>query len=761
MIHTLRQFAGQVLFILIVLSAMPASESMAQPGIDPISQIYHFWERPLDIELNDGYAYISTGRELLCYDISEIEAPSLMSFLSLPGVGKVHAIVDSVLWIQVNTSSFAIDISDPSEMEILSGVSGTNEEVSVTDSFFVYSGGEVYWQGQTPYTRTWFVICDVTNVRNPQPLYSTMRENGFPSLDFGTNYCISGRRLFKWNYLDDDGLYVLDFSDPTRPENLEFSGIQVHPVSVVAGGSSLVCLTPRDESISLVDIRDPVNMRVSAELPEIAGVIDISVDENRIYSVHGENGIAIADIEDSENPEILFNEPGRSHGLRISAYGSQMAIIDDSNFVDLYSVADPTEPSFRNRIDQHGSTEDLAINGNFLCLAAGFSGVRVIDYSDPSRPVETGHGLNQKRVMRVAAREDICIAANRDTTLDIFQIPDNGAPRLRSSIPANEISGGIYGLIQFDSYLYVITDIRQLLVFDCSNPDSPGRVRQIDLGSLPRFTQNLRIENEILQIYCADRVLFFDLQNPETPDLVRSFISPIASNCLIDDRFAHRIVMIPDPDAPVVTFYHFYELYDISDPDSARLLDRLLFEQIWYGDRETPTQIYQIEAVNGGNCLISKRKNSLYAYSGDLQGIDDRPVTSIELPYYIKNTYYDRDEDICYVLNNTSICTFRLNGSLTAPSAPGKYLPSTLSLAAFPNPFNSSTTISYSLPVAGVYSLSIFDIQGRLVTRLADGWREAGSYHQVLNGGQLTSGEYLVRLKGASESFARPITIVK
>ena len=87
--------------------------------------------------------------------------------------------------------------------------------------------------------------------------------------------------------------------------------------------------------------------------------------------------------------------------------------------------------------------------------------------------------------------------------------------------------------------------------------------------------------------------------------------------------------------------------------------------------------------------------------------------------------------------------------------------PTSAGISVFPNPFNSSTTISYSLPKPGRYALDVVDIQGRLVTRLADGWREAGSYREVLNGGQLTSGEYMLRLNGASESFAKPITIIK
>ena len=45
-----------------------------------------------------------------------------------------------------------------------------------------------------------------------------------------------------------------------------------------------------------------------------------------------------------------------------------------------------------------------------------------------------------------------------------------------------------------------------------------------------------------------------------------------------------------------------------------------------------------------------------------------------------------------------------------------------------PNPFRQATRISYDLPARGRTSLVIYDVDGRQVRMLADGWQDAGRY---------------------------------
>jgi hypothetical protein len=83
--------------------------------------------------------------------------------------------------------------------------------------------------------------------------------------------------------------------------------------------------------------------------------------------------------------------------------------------------------------------------------------------------------------------------------------------------------------------------------------------------------------------------------------------------------------------------------------------------------------------------------------------------------------------------------------------------PEALALAARPNPFSGETVVRYALPVAGRVDLTVFDVAGRLVRRLAGEWQTA-DVHSIVWGGRdrdgraAPAGVYFLRLSAAGTS---------
>ncbi|MDK9699407.1 MAG: T9SS type A sorting domain-containing protein [bacterium] len=79
----------------------------------------------------------------------------------------------------------------------------------------------------------------------------------------------------------------------------------------------------------------------------------------------------------------------------------------------------------------------------------------------------------------------------------------------------------------------------------------------------------------------------------------------------------------------------------------------------------------------------------------------------------------------------------------------------------YPNPFNSSTTISYSLPTSTDVELSIFDVQGRVVERLVHGNLPAGMHTTQWNAQRYPSGTYFYRLQTKNRATVQRMELLK
>ncbi len=77
--------------------------------------------------------------------------------------------------------------------------------------------------------------------------------------------------------------------------------------------------------------------------------------------------------------------------------------------------------------------------------------------------------------------------------------------------------------------------------------------------------------------------------------------------------------------------------------------------------------------------------------------------------------------------------------------------PEEFDLSTHPNPFNPSTTISYSIPEKGHVVLKIYDILGKEVSQLVNEVKEAGIYEAQFDGSKLASGMYIVNMRMQGE----------
>ncbi|MDP8240617.1 MAG: T9SS type A sorting domain-containing protein [Candidatus Hatepunaea meridiana] len=79
----------------------------------------------------------------------------------------------------------------------------------------------------------------------------------------------------------------------------------------------------------------------------------------------------------------------------------------------------------------------------------------------------------------------------------------------------------------------------------------------------------------------------------------------------------------------------------------------------------------------------------------------------------------------------------------------------------YPNPFNSTTKLTYTIPQPANVTLRLFDVLGREVTTLVNEQHKAGRYTAVISGEQLTTGVYIARLEANGVVSLKKLVVVK
>jgi len=78
-----------------------------------------------------------------------------------------------------------------------------------------------------------------------------------------------------------------------------------------------------------------------------------------------------------------------------------------------------------------------------------------------------------------------------------------------------------------------------------------------------------------------------------------------------------------------------------------------------------------------------------------------------------------------------------------------------------PNPFNSSTVVSFALSKPGRAELAVYDILGRRIAVLADRPFEAGEHAVRFDAAGMASGVYFLRLRVGGAAVTEKMTILR
>ena len=108
-------------------------------------------------------------------------------------------------------------------------------------------------------------------------------------------------------------------------------------------------------------------------------------------------------------------------------------------------------------------------------------------------------------------------------------------------------------------------------------------------------------------------------------------------------------------------------------------------------------------------------------------------------------------------INGDALNVSHSQGSQNYQSGPHSFEISKL----YPNPFNPSTEIGFSLPVEGHVQLAAYDVRGKEVDIIFEGAQSVGQHSYTWNAASLPSGVYYIRLQAGEMVTSQKALLVK
>ncbi len=452
----------------------------------------------------------------------------------------------------------------------------------------------------------------------------------------------------------------------------------------------------------------------------------------------------------------------------------------------ILDISQPASPQLLSVYRPPQYIPDFDIVGNRVYIADIEYGLRIVDVSQPSHPTEIG-SYNRCGIIQGVRMSGSTAAINQNCSIRLFDLSNINEPVMGGLYEASPV---IYNYRIIGNSMYVLsnfgTRISVVNIADFRHP--------VEVGNLQSTTENEFHYNDIVTLgsYCyastSNGFDVLDFTHPDAPTRVLHYFDTTCTGSkfqldgatlYLDQSGVHKSFDVSDPAHP-----EFLEQFQLSDyPNASTLAVR---NNVMYFFCDYPATLYamDIRNVNRPVILDSLIFGSTMSEVSDARidptgnqlflalGRDGVLSINISNPSRLRvhSAFYSADQSLGLDLQNNhvivadrSILTFLNSTNLSEVGEMQiQSLPNQIEMtAAYPNPFNATTTIRYSLPVATDVAMSVFDVSGRKVQSLVNSQQTAGLHTVQFNRAALGSGTYFVNLTAGNYHSTQRVVLLK
>ena len=675
-----------------------------------------------NLKVSGNYVYLSgVGPWPVCGGVFVVNAedpenPSEMEYYGFDesvGSGGIELYGDTLL-VRTSDSLYVVSVSDPEDLRMI---------CALEDPEYFIVGDLIYDQGYLFGLARGVGIVDLSDIYHPRFLGNVRFHHlgSFFSSD-GTlsgNYAFVGAGIYGWKAINISryGNPVIEYDSPDSEwgnfKGIEKRGDYLFVTDGLAIDTGAALNVNRFRVFSVEDFNNPVEVASLFFTGEYARPIEVIGD---IAYIGGSRTVFTAfDISNPENPTQLGRQPVM-YAKDFVIQGDYAFTADNEIFV--FSIADPRDIQIIGRYDPYYEDErhsgryyNLGIVNNTLVISGRIPGQHyhlwTYDVSDPESLDSLGRcqlPTSSASTGLVTLGEYAYVGDSRG--LYVISIADPHHPEPIWS----DQSTGVGGLNIFDGRLYLGSS-EGMRAYSLDDPERP---EQVGIYDVPSGSCDIYVENDLAYLAGGYDLAVYDISRT----LSAWYIG------LSDERYDFGDVPI-DSGAT-------WELTITNRSRVSREITGIQVENEVFTCRFEET--FDLPSGVDTSFTVFFRPDSVADYNGILTIVSEDYEITVPLTGRGVVLGVDEDTEVVY--------EFGLHG-------------------AYPNPFNSVTTVQYDIARSTRLNLSVYDVNGRLVESLFDGTATLGFHCLTWDASRLSSGLYLVRMDVGERHYYTKVALVK
>ncbi|HTW90301.1 MAG TPA: T9SS type A sorting domain-containing protein [bacterium] len=658
----------------------------------------------------DTLVVLTLGSEVALLNFAQPDSPRVLSEIQFPSLTAQSYLEDSLLYTSSNADLEIWSIANPTQPVKRGQLLGAVGDFWIRDTFLFYIRSDTF---------------HVLSIANPANLH----ELGF-CIEAGSVTTGSGNTVV---VCQSGGFAFVDVSNPASPHQVGTYACG-RTLTATARGS-LVCASyaetgePYTPHFITLDISTPSAPQLLANRSNLGGY-DIFLDGPLAFvSGDGDVGLPfqIFSIADSAHPAFIDSCRTTNrypYGVWESASLNRALVADECDGLAIVDVSNLNNPVLDTWALSAGWAMDVHVDGQHCYVADFLSGLRLLDLSDPTRPICIS-GLDTVMV------DEVC---NTATARDSFvfmgwwpspylRVVSVADPRHPEIVAGCSVEGFPQHVILRDSFIYVAMDYG-FQVVNVARPRAPVVVGECGLPDMTEGYGMVILDTLAFVSTGVSGLQVVNIARADSPAIIGTLTPPSgACGVAVIDTFAY----IVSGNLCVAS---------VANPGSPYLIDSVVL----------PTFGWSVTATD--SLLFVGSNGHIYGHPGnDIRLLDIRnpvrPVLigSLEAPDavtrldWVESHLYAACYDAGVLVAETAAV-----GIQEVKSA------ATLrrELRVMPNPAVGLARIWFGEALNGESVLRIYDVSGR---RMLEKSISKETVSTELNLGRLSSGLYFMRVE--------------